>query len=73
MRLKIRVVVTALLLVLAVAPTVQASFDEIATWHWYSDDTYSTVVGWRYQDCFWATWWGEETAYVIYDHYSWCD
>jgi hypothetical protein len=73
MSLKIRVFVTALLLTLVIATTVQASFDEGADWHWYSDGTYTTVVGWRYQDCYWARWWGDETNYVIYNHLYWCD
>lgn len=73
MRLKIRVFVAALLLTFVVVTTAQAGFDEAATWHWYSDGTYTTEVGWRYQDCNWARWWGEETAYVIYDHIYWCD
>lgn len=72
MRLKMRVVVLALLLTFAVASTVQAGFDEGADWHWYSDDTYTTIVGWRYQDCNFARWWGDETSYVIYNHYWWC-
>ena len=72
MSLRIRVIVLALLLALAVGTTVQASFDEAATWHWYSDATYTTEVGWRYQNCQWAYWWGEETVYEIYDHISWC-
>lgn len=73
MRLKLRVLVIALLLIVAMAGTARAGFDQAATWHWYSDCTYSTVVGWRYQDCSWAYWWGEETQYEMYDFIYWCE
>jgi len=68
---KVRILVVMLLLAFA-ATSLHAAFDQAFVKHWYSDATMTVEVGWRYQGCDWAHYWGEETEYETVDMINDC-
>lgn len=66
----LRVTVIAFVLIFVVAGSAWAAFRETRV-NYYSDDTFATLVGQQYSDCYGNDWFfGNTGSWRIYDQYS---